>query len=113
MDHKTVVYPLAEGDKLEKLYINLDSSVFLNHRKKLTNSEQIEIAQRKYLASVYFHALFLYMTTKNRGVIMQKTEEGENKDITVDEYIREVFDSFYSDFLLNFGMEQLLSALDD
>lgn len=113
MDHKTVMYPLAEGDKLEKIYINLDSSVFLNHRKKLTNEEQISVAQRKYLASVYFHALFLYMTTKNKGFNLQKTRDGEQEDLTVDEYIREVFDSYYSDFLLNFGMEHLLSALED
>jgi hypothetical protein len=113
MDHKTVMFPLAEGDKLEKIYINLDSSVFLNHRKKLTNEEQISVAQRKYLASVYFHALFLYMTTKNKGFNLQKTKDGEPEDLTVDEYIREVFDSYYSDFLLNFGMEHLLSALED
>lgn len=113
MDRKTVMYPLAEGDKLEKIYINLDSSVFLNHRKKLTNEDQISIAQRKYLASVYFHALFLYMTTKNKGFSLQKTREDIVEDLTVDEYIREVFDGYYSDFLLNFGMEHLLSVLED
>lgn len=113
MDHKTVVYPLAEGDKLEKLYINVDSSVFLNHRKKLTSEDQITTAERKYLASVYFHSLFLYLTTKNKGVNLQKMEDGELRDLTVDEYIREIFESYYSDFLLNFGMEHLLSVLED
>lgn len=111
MDHKTVVHPLAAGDKLEKIYINLDSSVFLNHRKKLSNANQIEIAQRKYLASVYFHVLFLYMTSKSRGLSFQIGQDG--KDLTVDEYIKEVFDSYYSDFLLNFGMENLMAALED
>lgn len=113
VDHKTVMYPLAAGDKLEKIYINLDSTVFLNHRKKLGNEEQIAVAQRRYLASVYFHALFLYMTTKNKGFNLQKTRDGESEDLTVDEYIKEVFDSYYSDFLLNFGMENLLSVLED
>lgn len=113
MDHKTVMFPLAEGDKLEKIFINLDSSVFLNHRKKLTNEEQISVAQRKYLASVYFHALFLYMTTKNKGYNLQKSNDGEMEDMTIADYISGVFDSFYSDFLLNFGMDSLLAALED
>jgi len=113
MDHKTVMFPLAEGDKLEKIFINLDSSVFLNHRKKLTNEEQISVAQRKYLASVYFHALFLYMTTKNKGYNLQRSNDGEMEDMTIADYVSGVFDSFYSDFLLNFGMESLLAALED
>ncbi|MAN87918.1 MAG: hypothetical protein CL555_14130 [Algoriphagus sp.] len=113
MDHKTVMFPLAEGDKLEKIFINLDSSVFLNHRKKLTNEEQISVSQRKYLASVYFHALFLYMTTKNKGYNLQRSNDGEMEDMTIADYVSGVFDSFYSDFLLNFGMESLLAALED
>jgi hypothetical protein len=107
------MFPLAEGDKLEKIFINLDSSVFLNHRKKLTNEEQISVAQRKYLASVYFHALFLYMTTKNKGYNLQRSNDGEMEDMTIADYVSGVFDSFYSDFLLNFGMESLLAALED
>ncbi|MBN7813420.1 hypothetical protein J0A68_20865 [Algoriphagus sp. H41] len=110
MDRKTVINLLAEGDKLEKIYINLDSAVFLNYRKKLTNAEQIEVAQRKYLAAVYFHVLFLYMTTKSRGVSLLN-EDG--KDLQVDEYVKDIFDSYYSDFLLNFGMENLISVLED
>lgn len=113
MDHKTVVHLQAEGDKLERIFINLDSNVLLNHRKKLKNAEQIEIAQRKYLASIYFHVIFLYMTTKNKGFSLQKTKDGEPEDLTVNEYLEEVFDSYYSDFLLNFGMENLMAALED
>ncbi len=39
--------------------------------------------------------------------------ENTKEDITIDEYIRDVFDNYYSDFLLNFGMEQLMGALED
>ena len=66
MNHDTVMWPVGEGDKLETIYINLDSSVFLSHRSKLKNEEQIVAAQKRYLASVYFHALFLYVITKKK-----------------------------------------------
>lgn len=36
----------------------------------------------------------------------------ENKNYTVKQDDKDVFASYYSEFLLNFGMEQLMSALD-
>lgn len=113
MDRKTVMYPSSEGDKLEEIFINLDSHVFLSHRSKLKNENQIVTAQRKYISSVYFHTLFLYMITKRRNYTMTRLKDGEDVDITIDEYIMDVFDSYYSDFLLNFGMEQLMGALEE
>ncbi|TDO29223.1 hypothetical protein [Sediminibacterium goheungense] len=114
MDYKTVMSLQASGDILETIYVNLDSNVYLNHRKKLKNEEQIITAQKRYITSVYFHSLFLYMITKkNNYKLVHFKEEGEEDDVTVDEYIRYVFDSYYSDFLLNFGMEQLMGALED
>jgi hypothetical protein len=112
MDYKTVMYPVGEGDKLEKIYINLDSQVYLAHRKKLTSEDQIVTAQKKFLASVYFHSLFLYMITKRKNYTMLVKKEEHDDDVTVDEFIRDVFDSYYSDFLLNFGMEQLMHSLE-
>jgi hypothetical protein len=115
MNHNTVMFPMGEGNKLEKIFINLDSSVFLNYRSKLKSEEQITTAQKKYLASVYFHTLFLYMITKKRNykLTIQGKDENSEEEITVDDYIRDVFDSYYSDFLLSFGMEQLMGALED
>jgi hypothetical protein len=113
MNHEKVMYPSGAGDKLEAIYVNLDSQVFLNHRKKLKNEDQITTSQKKYLASVYFHSLFLYMITKRKNYRLLTAKEGQEEDVTVDEYIRDVFDSYYSDFLLNFGMEQLISSLED
>ena len=113
MDHTTVMFPVGEGDKLETIYINLDSSMFLNHRSKLKNAEQIMMAQKKYLASVYFHTLFLYVITKRKNYSLQIDKNGKQEEISVDEYIRDVFDSYYGDFLLNFGMESLMNALED
>ena len=113
MNHDTVMWPVGEGDKLETICINMDSSVFLNHRSKLKNEEQIVAAQKRYLASVYFHTLFLYVITKKKNYILSINKEGKQEDISVDEYIRDVFDSYYSDFLLNFGTESLMNALED
>lgn len=113
MSFETVMYPVGEGDKLETIYINLDSKVLLNHRSKLKGEEQILVAQKKYLASVYFHTLFLYMITKRRNYTLNIIKDGKQEEVTVDEYIRDLFDSYYSDFLLNFGMEQLMSTLEE
>ena len=113
MDRKTVMYPSSEGDKLEEIFINLDSHVFLSHRSKLKNENQIVTAQRKYISTVYFHTLFLYMITKRRNYTILREKDGNDEDITIDEYIMDVFDSYYSDFLLNFGMEQLMGALEE
>ncbi|MGN6491646.1 MAG: hypothetical protein ACTHLE_06575 [Agriterribacter sp.] len=113
MNFNTVMYPVGEGNTLEKIYINLDSKVFLNNRSKLKSEEQIQVAEKRYLASIYFHTLFLYMITKKRNYKLQLNKDGQENEVTVDEYIRDVFDSYYSDFLLNFGMEQLINSLED
>ena len=113
MTHDTVMYPEGEGDKLEKIFINLDSGVFLRHRSKLKAEDQITVAQKKYLSSIYFHTVFLYMITKKRNYNLTVLKDGKQEDVTVDDYIRDVFDSYYSDFLLNFGMEQLMGALEE
>ena len=113
MNHETVMYPVAEGDTLDKVYINTDSRVFLNHKTKLKSVEQIEMSEKRYLSSVYFHTLFLYMITKRKNYSLNVTKDGKQEEITIDDYIRDVFDSYYSDFLLNFGMEQLIGALED
>lgn len=113
MDYKTVMSLQASGDILEKIYVNLDSHVYLNHRKKLKNEEQITVALKRYIASVYFHSLFLYMITKKKNYKLSLLKEEGEDEITIDDYIRDVFDSYYSDFLLNFGMEQLMGALED
>lgn len=114
MNYDTVMSPLASGDILEKIYVNLDSNVYLNYRKKLKNEDQIIVSQKRYISSVYFHSLFLYMITKKKNYRLSlSSEAGKDEDITIDDYIRDVFDSYYSDFLLNFGMEQLMGSLED
>lgn len=113
MNYDTVIVPIAEGDKLTEIYVNLDSRVFLSHRSKLKSEDQIMTAQKKYIASVYFHSLFLYMITKKKSYTLSVQKDGKPEDITVDQFISDVFENYYSDFLLNFGMEQLITALED
>ncbi len=113
MNHENVMSPLANGDILEKVFVNVDSQVYLNYRKKLKNEDQIITAQKRYITAVYFHSLFLYMITKKKNYKLMLSKDGDDDETTIDDYIRDVFDSYYSDFLLNFGMEQLMGALED
>ncbi len=107
MAHKTVMVPEAEGDNLTKIFVNMDSSVLMNFKSKYKNpnQEQIEIANRKYYTSVYFHTLFLYTITKNRGYeIHQKLNGAEYPELVdVGTYLKDVFENYYSTFILNFG----------
>ena len=67
MDYNVVVYPsIDDRDVLDKIYINMDSETLLEYRSKLSTKEQIELAQKRYISSVYFHVLFLYSITKSR-----------------------------------------------
>jgi hypothetical protein len=113
MDYNTVMAPYANGDILDTIYINLDSTVFLNYRSKLKSEDQLQVAEKRYLASVYFHTLFLYMINKKRNYRMSIPKDGQDDEISLEDYLKDVFDSFYSDFLLNFGMEQLINTLED
>jgi len=119
MDYNNVMYPLAHGNTLEKIYINMDSSVLKNFKSKYKrpSQEQLEIADRKYIASVYFHTLFLYTITKNRQYeIKRETNDGREEpvDVGVETYLRDIFESYYSEFILNFGgMEELMESIGE
>lgn len=118
MAYKTVMVPEAEGENLTKIYVNMESSVLMNFKAKYRNpnQQQIEIANRKYYTSVYFHTLFLYTITKNRGYeIHQKSKENEQTDIVdVGSYLKDVFENYYSTFILNFGgMNELMMGIGE
>ena len=115
MNAETVMYPLSDGEQLEKIFINMDSNVLLRFKAKSKNinAEQKETKERKYISSVYFHTLFLYTITKNRKFgIRKKTEEGEESQ-TIGEYLQDIFDSYYTEFILNFGDKDLIESLGD
>ena len=118
MEFKTTMVPEAEGDNLKRIFVNMESTVLMNFKSKYKNpnQEQIEIANRKYYTSVYFHTLFLYTITKNRGYEISQKQEGRNEPEPVDvgTYLKDVFDNFYSSFILNFGgMNEIMQGLGE
>jgi hypothetical protein len=118
IDFKTVMVPEAEGDNLNSIFINMDSTVLKNFKSKYKNpnEEQIEIANRKYYTAVYFHTLFLYTITKNRGYQINQKNEQTNKfeEVDLGQYLKDLFDHYYSTFILNFGgMEEMMQGLAD
>ncbi|WP_338359821.1 hypothetical protein [Yeosuana marina] len=118
MDIKTVMAPEAQGDNLNAIFINMDSSVLKTFKSKYKNpnQEQLEIANRKYYTSVYFHTLFLYTISKNRGYEIKQKQEGKDELEHVDlgQYLKDLFDHYYSTFILNFGgMEEMMQGLAD
>jgi hypothetical protein len=112
MDFEDVMHPLVNGDgNLEKIFINMDSRVLRNYFSKQSSLsvENKELAEKKYISSVYFHTIFLFSITKNRKYELKQGERG----VDVGEYLKDVFSSYYGEFLLNFGSEQLMASLAD
>ena len=115
MDYDTVMYPMVEGEKLESIYINMDSTVLKNFKSKTRNpnEEQLDIANRKYIAYVYFHTLFLYTITKNRKYKFIQEENNREAEVELDDYLKDLFKSHYAAFLLNFGTDGIMQLLED
>ncbi len=116
MDFGTVMYPMVNGEKLERVYINMDSTVLKNFKAKNRNpsEEQIEIANRKYIASVYTHTLFLYSITKaHKYQIVQESENGSDSGVELETYLKNVFSSHYAEFILNFGADEIMQMLEE
>lgn len=114
IDQNVVMYPLVEGDMLTTIFVNMSSNVLLNHRAKLGTSEAVATAERRYISAIYFHTLFLYMITKNRRFELLRRREGDGLDQPVDvtEYLRDVFQNYYAEFLMNFEVHGLMAALE-
>ena len=117
MNYATVMYPMVNGEKLERVYINMDSTVLKNFKAKTRNAnqEQLEIANQRYVASVYSHTLFLYSITKaHKYEVVQEENNGINSDsVELGTYLKDLFDSHYAEFLLNFGFDEIMQLLGD
>ncbi|MBX3290411.1 MAG: hypothetical protein KF855_13820 [Acidobacteria bacterium] len=110
-DYDVIMHPFAENERLEKIYVNMDSSVLKNYRSKLKGgTEQYEIADKKYVSAVYFHTLFLYTITKSRKYSLLQGKSDEPRDLS--EFLKDLFQNHYASFLLNFGLDQLIESLD-
>ena len=114
MDYSTVMYPYVEGEKLETIYINMDSTVLKNFKSKITNpsQEQLDTANRRYTAAVYSHTLFLYSITKaHKYKVMQ--EDSSDSEIDLGTYLKDLFENHYAEFLLNFGFDEIMQLVND
>ena len=113
MDHEVVVYPFVEDGMLSTIYINMDSNVFLSYRARLKGEDAISTAERRYISAVYFHTLFLYTITKSQKYRISQEEDGQGSNpVEETEYISDLFKISYAQFLLNFGTQELIAALD-
>ena len=115
MDHDRVVYPFVDENVLETIYINMDSSVLLSHHSKLKAQEAIETANKRYISAVYYHTLFLYSISKNRnyGIVQQQNGIEDQDSIELNEYLADIFQNFYAQFLINFDTQELIAALEE
>ena len=111
MDYDNIMYIYSpDGEKLEKIYINLDSTVLKNYKSKLNSSELREKAEKEYIAKVYFHTLFLYSINKNSKYRITK---GDNQDeLEINEYLQSIFEHQYTSFLINFNMNELIDNME-
>jgi hypothetical protein len=94
----------------------MDSKVLKGFRAKYRNinEEQLEVTGRKYWTAVYMHTLFLYSITKNRKYQITQTKAGEQDPVEIADYIKDLFENFYSEFILNFGgMEEMMQGLSE
>lgn len=114
IDHDAVMHPMVEGDVLTTIYVNMDSTLLLNYRSKLSSAEAISVAERRYISAVYFHTLFLYMITRSRKYeIMRHRDDGQDDEpVDLTEYLKDLFQSYYAEFLLNFEIQELVTALE-
>ena len=115
MDHDVIVQAVSdETHVLTDIYVNMDSNVLLGHRTALRTQEAIEVADQRYTSAVYFHTLFLYTITENRKYRMRRDgDAGQQEDVSVADYLHDVFRHHYAEFLLSFEMDQLMNALED
>lgn len=112
MDWGIPMYPsIGDDGNLETVFINMDSTVLRNFisRQGAIGIDQKELAEKKYISSVYFHTIFLFSITKNKKYELKQGE----KEVDLQDYLKDVFSSYYSEFLLNFGMEDLISTMAD
>lgn len=113
MNFEVVMHPILEGDVLDAIYINMDSNVLKSYKSKISRItlEQNQLADRRYISSVYFHTLFLYIINKKKNYLIYQENDGNTKDIDLGDYLKDLFASYYAAFLLSFGTSELIEGL--
>jgi hypothetical protein len=111
MDHAVVVQPYVDEDKLARIYVNVDSAVLKDFNRSAKSTEAMELAERRYVSTIYFHTLFLFAVTKSRKYALQRGEGDANVDVEVADYVADLFSTSYAQFLLSFDTGDLIDAL--
>ena len=103
-----------DEDELETIFINMDSHLLKSYKSKFDGEEQLKVADNKYVSQVYFHTLFLYSILKQRNLnYSEVSESNQEKNIEMEDVLKDLFKSSYGEFLLKFGgTEELMSVLD-
>lgn len=111
MDEYSIMHPLVsdDGETLETIFINMDSAVISNYRSKFKGLDQLEAADKKYITSVYFHLIFIYSISKKQKYRFQQND----KNMDLSDFLKDLFSNFYSEFILNFQMQNLMDSLED
>ncbi len=105
MNHGVVMHPDVEADKLEAIFINMDSTILKNHKAKSRNisEENSRRTDRQYISRVYYHTLFLYAINRGRNYAVTQANGDEQADgVELTDYLKDLFNSNYAEFLLNF-----------
>ncbi len=115
MDHSVIMHPLInESDELEAIYINMNSATLRKYKGKQRNpsEEQRQLADRQYISRVYYHTLFLYVISKNKKYLISQSNGDDNyDDVDLTDYLKDLFNSNYAEFLLNFETTVLMEGL--
>jgi hypothetical protein len=111
-DQETMATFTDENEKLEKIFINMDSSLLRTYKSRLDSDEALTLADNKYVTQIYFHTLFLFSILKQRNYNYSLNgDQGIEK--TLDEVLQDLFKSSYTEFLIRFGStEELINAID-
>ncbi len=111
MNHGVVMHPDVEADKLEAIYINMDSTILKNHKAKSRNisEEKSRSVDRQYISRVYYHTLFLYLISRNRRFYISRMNGHDDYDpVELTDYLKDLFDSNYAEFLVNFESSAMI-----
>lgn len=111
MSHGVVVQPYVEDDKLARIYVNVDSSVLKDFNRSAKSAEAVELAEKRFVSTVYFHTLFLFAATRARKYALQQEKGEAVEDVEVADYVADLFSSSYAQFLLSFDTADLIDAL--
>lgn len=114
MDHGVIMHPdVTEAAELQTIFVNMDSKVLRKYRSGNLSEEKRGLIDRQNAMSVYYHTLFLYLINARRKYAISQQNGSDNyADIDLTDYLKDLFNSNYADFLLSFDNSALLDALE-